>query len=67
LYALGLPVPSIMDGKVLQGGFTPEYLSAQPITQTAGSVEKPAVSTEVYSDEDEEQVMERLRQLGYVS
>ena len=67
LYALGLPVPSIMDGTVLQDGFTPEYLAAHPITQTAGSVEKTAVSTGVYSEEDEEQVMERLRQLGYVS
>ena len=67
LYALGLPVPSIMDGKVLQDGFIPQYLAAHPITHTAGPAEKSAASTGVYSEEDEEQVMERLRQLGYVS
>ena len=68
LYALGLPVPSIMDGKVLQAAFAPEYLAAHPITRTAAvSRGVPPLSTKVYSEEDEEQVMERLRQLGYVS
>ena len=66
LYALGLPIPSIMDGKVLQAAFVPEYLAAHPITRQASSAEDVAASTKVYSEEDEEQVMERLRQLGYV-
>jgi predicted AlkP superfamily phosphohydrolase/phosphomutase len=67
LYALGLPVPSIIDGKVLQAGFTPEYLAAQPIISAATTTSSTAEASKVYSEEDEEQVMERLRQLGYVS
>src|SRR5512135_1574531 len=34
LYALGLPVPSIMDGTVLQTAFAPDYVAAHPITRT---------------------------------
>jgi hypothetical protein len=60
-------VPSIIDGKVLQAGFTPEYLAAQPIISAATTTSSTAEASKVYSEEDEEQVMERLRQLGYVS
>ena len=67
LYALGLPVPSIVDGKVLQAAFTPDYLAAHPMTRAVLSAGEAAAATEAYSEEDEEQVMERLRQLGYVS
>jgi predicted AlkP superfamily phosphohydrolase/phosphomutase len=67
LYVLGLPVPSIIDGKVLQAAFAPEYLAAHPIAHTMFTTEDVAASSVVYSEEDEEQVMERLRQLGYVS
>jgi hypothetical protein len=51
---------------VLQAAFAPEYLAAHAITHTAVPAEEAAASTQVYSEEDEEQVMERLRQLGYV-
>ena len=67
LYALGLPIPSIVDGHVLEAAFTSEYLMQQPMAKVmtpAGSVHQ---ATNVYSEEDEEQVLERLRALGYVS
>ncbi len=67
LYGLGLPVPSIMDGKVLQAAFAAEYLAAQPVARADALPSSAAESTTVYSEEDEAQVMERLRQLGYVS
>jgi hypothetical protein len=67
LYALGLPVPSIMDGQVLQAAFAPDYLTAHPVMRIATSAEDAVAATKAYSAEDEEQVMERLRQLGYVS
>ena len=67
LYALGLPVPSIMDGQVLSSAFTAEYLAQQPITETASTSDGHTESTKVYSEEDEAQVMERLRDLGYVA
>ena len=46
LYALGLPVPSIMDGQVLQAGFTPEYLAAQPIVHAAATTSSAAEAIE---------------------
>jgi predicted AlkP superfamily phosphohydrolase/phosphomutase len=67
LYALGLPVPSIIDGRVLEAAFTPERLAQQPIAKVAAAVSHSPEATNVYSEEDEEQVMERLRALGYVS
>jgi len=67
LYALGLPIPSIMDGKVLRDGFTAEYLAQHPIVNAVSADGGHAESTKVYSEEDEAQVMERLRDLGYVA
>jgi hypothetical protein len=67
LYALGLPVPSIIDGRVLEAAFTPEQLAQQPIVKVSADAGSTHESTNVYSEEDEEQVMERLRALGYVS
>jgi len=66
LYAMGLPVPSIMDGRVLQDGFTADYLARHPMANTATSSISTNESTDVYSEEDEAQVMDRLRDLGYV-
>ncbi len=67
LYALGLPIPSIMDGQVLQDGFTADYLAQHPILNAVSADGSRAESTRVYSEEDEAQVMERLRDLGYVA
>jgi predicted AlkP superfamily phosphohydrolase/phosphomutase len=66
LYALGLPRPSIMDGQVLQSAFTTERLAQQPTANVTVPATTIAESTNVYSEEDEAQVMERLRDLGYV-
>ena len=67
LYALNLPVPSIMDGKVLQAAFSPDYLAAHPIATTTSATPGAGGSTNAYSEEDEAQVMQRLRELGYVA
>lgn len=71
LYLLGLPVPSDMDGRVMTEVVAPGYLEARPI-ETGEPVglwpsEGEAVfSDEVVSTEDEEQIRERLRGLGYI-
>lgn len=66
LYALGLPIPPDMDGRVLFEAFTPEF-----VNQTALNYDTPnAVRTDfggTYSDDEEEQVIQRLTDLGYVS
>ncbi len=66
LYVLGVPVPRDMDGHVLEGVFTPEYLSARPVL--FGEVEGPGTLEEgrVYSAEEEEELARRLKGLGYV-
>ncbi len=66
LYALGLPIPPDMDGRVLTEAFTSEF-----VNQTALNYDtENAVRTDfggTYSDDEEEQVIQRLADLGYVS
>jgi len=63
LALMGLAVPAHMDGKVLFG--QADKSASQQVSKSASqqisSEENP------YSEEDEEQVMERLRELGYVA
>ncbi len=67
LYLLDLPVPSDMDGKVLRDAITPEYLSAHPIKEVrADGSEGQGPGESVYTEEEEKQVEERLRGLGYI-
>jgi predicted AlkP superfamily phosphohydrolase/phosphomutase len=66
LYALGLPIPPDMDGRVLTEAFTPEFVNQTTLQyDTANAVRSDFGGT--YSDEEEEAVMQRLADLGYVS
>jgi len=60
LALMGLPVPAEMDGKVLFG--TETRRQGEREIRRQGEVEENP-----YSEEDEAQVMERLRELGYVA
>jgi predicted AlkP superfamily phosphohydrolase/phosphomutase len=66
LYAMGLPVPRDMDGRVLTAMFDQKYLEANPISyedvQSGG-----AVAARELSDQESKIVEERLRALGYLS
>jgi len=70
LYALGLPVPEDMDGRVLTELFDPGFLEAHPVRRSSGPTHEPAregAEGGDYEDaEDEEKVKERLRSLGYL-
>lgn len=66
LHALDLPIPAHIDGKVLTTAYTPDYLAAHPI-QTASAAQTTSAPTDVYSDEEEASVMQRLRELGYIA
>lgn len=69
LHLMGLPVPEDMDGRVLTGLYQPDYLAAHPVTSTAAdpaSEEEVLVPAGVYSDEETEQIEERLKALGYM-
>ncbi|MHC4474157.1 MAG: alkaline phosphatase family protein [Planctomycetota bacterium] len=66
LYMMGLPVPEEMDGKVLLDVFTNDYLTYHEVTyvmcEDGEAKEKERLE---YSEEEEEMISERLRQLGY--
>lgn len=68
LHLHGQPVPSEMDGAVLAGWLTDAglgegSLSAAPATSGGETATAPAPA---WSDEDEETMMQQLRNLGYV-
>ena len=65
LYALGLPVPEDMDGRVLTEVFTPEHLAANPVRQGPPPMAPPAVERHIDQQTDAI-IAERLRALGYL-
>ncbi|MBI4833116.1 MAG: alkaline phosphatase family protein [Candidatus Lindowbacteria bacterium] len=67
LYLLDLPVPSDMDGNVLEGAITSEYLATHPIKRVEVEGDSgPGRGDSVYSGEEFDKVEERLRSLGYI-
>jgi len=63
LYAMGLPIPSDMDGRVLEEAFTSDYTQThEPIYTRVDSSQSGRA--EDYQGEDEERIVERLRGLG---
>jgi len=62
LHLLGLPVPTDMDGRVLN-----EAMADARAVEYGGTSEGGAVATDGYSEEEEQQVIERLQDLGYIS
>jgi predicted AlkP superfamily phosphohydrolase/phosphomutase len=69
LHHVGLPVPRDMDGRVVEQIYDPGYAQAHP-PQLGGEAvaAEPGAETarDTASDEDEEVVRERLRDLGYI-
>lgn len=66
LYALGLPIPPDMDGRVLTEAFTPEFVQETALQYgTENAVRTDFGGT--YSDDEEAEVIQRLADLGYVS
>lgn len=71
LYALGVPVPNDLDGKVLEGIFEPGCLSTDPPRMDGRPAKQVVASlqggTQPESEaEDYDAVVERLRALGYL-
>jgi predicted AlkP superfamily phosphohydrolase/phosphomutase len=65
LHLLGEPVPDDMGGRVLEELLSPEFRAAHPIRQTEGAPLAP-VAESPYSEEEAQQVEQRLRDLGYM-
>ncbi len=66
LYALGLPIPSDMDGRVLEEAFTPQFRERHEATFTDLSSSREGGGSE-YTPEDEKEIRERLKGFGYVA
>lgn len=67
LYHLGLPVPDDMDGRVLVEALQEECLRARPIELVAAERVSPAEADRDLSEDEEKEVIDRLRALGYLS
>lgn len=70
MYALGLPVPTALEGVIIKAAFEPGYLAdhppvyaSQPMPTDVGGWTGP---TQAYSAQDAERVEERLAALGYL-
>jgi predicted AlkP superfamily phosphohydrolase/phosphomutase len=71
LYGLGLPVPAELEGRVPEELFEPEALRQRPVRAgaAAGPSAAPAASAthaQTFGADEEEAVMKRLQELGYV-
>jgi len=67
LHYLGLPVPQYMDGRVLAEAFTDEFNAANPVAYSQVGPGEGTGSDALYTDAEEELVMQKLRDLGYVA
>jgi predicted AlkP superfamily phosphohydrolase/phosphomutase len=66
LHLLGLPVPRGMDGRVLTELLDEEFAASRPV-RYSDAEEMSGVSGSGLSEEEAEQVKDRLRSLGYVT
>jgi len=64
LYAMGLPVPSDMDGKVLLDAFRSDFAANNPVT-IDDSQPTRTHTPGTYTQAEEEQVRRRLKGMGY--
>jgi len=65
LHAMGLGVPSDMDGRVLSEAFEPASPGAQPVKHTQASVYKDSNTKPDLSEDEMAEVQEKLRGWGY--
>jgi predicted AlkP superfamily phosphohydrolase/phosphomutase len=67
LHYLGLPVPEYMDGRVLTEALDEAFNEANPVVIRPGGPGASGGSDSVYTDEEEELVRQKLRDLGYIA
>lgn len=67
LYAMGLPLPDDMDGRVITDMFEDAFLTRNPIRYTSGLQKNPLGDEGVYDDDDSREMKQLLRNLGYMA
>lgn len=66
---MGFPIPTNMDGKFIEDAFTADWKSGHEITYSGDSTEEGkgwGEGQDVFNEDDEEVLLDRLRGLGYV-
>jgi predicted AlkP superfamily phosphohydrolase/phosphomutase len=66
LHLLGIPVPVDMDGHVLTDALEPDWLAQHPISYRTVEPDADAGQALSYDKNEEAQIRERLRALGYL-
>ena len=68
LHLMGVPVPSDMDGKVIETIFERGFLEAHPVVlDLEVSDDVPSGEMEDMSDSEKKEIGDRLRALGYLA
>ena len=67
LHYLGLPVPEYMDGRVLTEAFDATFNDANPVAYRPGGPGHTQDDDSIYTEEEEELVRQKLRDLGYIA
>jgi hypothetical protein len=66
LHTFGVEVPSDMDGRVLEEIFTEEYLARNPVRISDAAQFAEGEKAAAMTDEESEEIRERLRGWGYL-
>lgn len=68
LYAMGLPVPSDMDGRPLLSAFEDQFQAENQVTFSDDDIKSDVSRTDsAYTEDEEEIIRQRLRDLGYIA
>jgi predicted AlkP superfamily phosphohydrolase/phosphomutase len=67
LYAMGIPIPKTMDGEVLTDLFTAEFRSVRAVRYSEAESGSVDVDGSSYSEDEQAEMREMLRGLGYVT
>jgi len=65
LYAAGLPIPSDVDGRVLEEAFVPDFLSRHAVRR-GDPLDGATLPLQEYSEEEEAGIRAALQGLGYI-
>jgi predicted AlkP superfamily phosphohydrolase/phosphomutase len=66
LHSFGVEIPSDMDGRVLEEIFTDEYMAANPVRTSAAAAFAESEPGGAMTEEESEEIRERLRGWGYL-
>jgi predicted AlkP superfamily phosphohydrolase/phosphomutase len=66
LHSFGAEIPSDMDGRVLENIFTQEYLRSNPVRISDAACYEEVEKTGAMTDEESDEIRERLRGWGYL-